>query len=146
MSLQEMDTNMLSHFVSPMHWLGFMQRIQLLGTNSSALRSSKTLTPEHLMQLTSDTRCILSQERRTSSQQKFRNANAFGPLASFAGLCHGASLSALWLPLDLVLEDVMDGYQVNATSGIEIITGKNATFILHSTYFCSCNGSIIACL
>ncbi|CAI9778891.1 unnamed protein product [Fraxinus pennsylvanica] len=32
--------------------------------------------------------------------------------------------SALWLPLDLLLEDAMDGYQVNATSAIEIVAGE----------------------
>lgn len=44
------------------------------------------------------------------------------------GLGHGASRSAPWLPLDLVLEDVMDGYQVNATSAIEILTGKDRSY------------------
>ncbi|KAK4855558.1 hypothetical protein QYF36_008483 [Acer negundo] len=107
----------------PTHWLGFIQRIQLLGANSSALKNSKNLTPEDLMQLTSDARNVLSREHKTSSQQKFHAVIAFGSLASFAGLCHGASPSALWLPLDLLLEDAMDGYQVNATSAIEIITG-----------------------
>lgn len=53
---------------------------------------------------------------------------AFGSLSSSAGLCQGASRSALWLPLDLLLEDAMDGYQVNATCGIEIITGKFRVF------------------
>ncbi|KAE8734115.1 Mediator of RNA polymerase II transcription subunit 33B [Hibiscus syriacus] len=48
---------------------------------------------------------------------------AFESLASSAGLCHGASRSDLWLPLDLVLEDAMDGYLVNTTSAVEIITG-----------------------
>ncbi|KAH0943117.1 hypothetical protein HID58_002754 [Brassica napus] len=32
-----------------------------------------------------------------------------------------------WLPLDLVFEDAMDGYQVNPTSAIEIITGLAKT-------------------
>lgn len=53
---------------------------------------------------------------------------AFGSLSSSAGLCQGVSRSALWLPLDLLLEDAMDGYQVNATCGIEIITGKFRVF------------------
>lgn len=55
---------------------------------------------------------------------------AFGSLASSAGLCHGASRSALWLPLDLVLEDAMDGYQVEATSAIERISGKELFIFL----------------
>lgn len=49
---------------------------------------------------------------------------AFEYLSSSASLCHGASHSALWIPLDLMLEDAMDGYQVSATSSIEIISGK----------------------
>lgn len=53
---------------------------------------------------------------------------AFGSLASSAGLCQGASHSALWLPLDFVLEDVMDGYQVDSTSAVERISGKGRFF------------------
>ncbi|GMY27543.1 mediator of RNA polymerase II transcription subunit 33A [Fagus crenata] len=107
----------------PTHWLDFIQRLRLLQANSSALRSSKTLTPEALLQLTSDARIVLSRECKTSSLQKFHAVMAFGSLSSSAGLCQGASRTALWLPLDLLLEDAMDGYQVNATSAIEIITG-----------------------
>ncbi|GLT81473.1 hypothetical protein SLA2020_528570 [Shorea laevis] len=102
----------------PTHWLVFIQRLQLLGPNSSTLKNSKTLTPEALLQLTSDTHIVLSQECKTSSFQKFHAV-----MASSAGLCHGASRSALWLPLDLALEDAMDGYQVNTISAIEIISG-----------------------
>lgn len=82
------------------------------------------MTPEVLVQLISDTRQVLSRECKTSCLQKFHEVMAYGPLASSAGLCHGTTRSALWLPLDLVLEDVMDGSQVNATSAIEIVIGK----------------------
>ncbi|XP_062108462.1 mediator of RNA polymerase II transcription subunit 33A [Humulus lupulus] len=105
------------------HWANFLRRLQLLGENSSALRNSKTLSPEALMQLVSDTRIVLSRECKTSSLQKFHAVMAFGSMSSSAGLCYGASRSALWLPLDLVLEDAMDGYQVEATSAVERITG-----------------------
>ena len=37
--------------------------------------------------------------------------------------CQETSHSDLWLPLDVVLEDVIDGSQVTATSAVEIITG-----------------------
>ncbi|RVW55492.1 Mediator of RNA polymerase II transcription subunit 33A [Vitis vinifera] len=107
----------------PTHWVVFLQRIQLLGANSSALRNSKVITPEALLHLTSDTRIVLSRKCKSSSLQKFHAVMAFGSLASSAGLCHGASRSALWLPLDLVLEDAMDGSLVSATSAIETITG-----------------------
>lgn len=66
----------------------------------------------------------LPRECKTNSQQKFQSVMAFEYLSSSASLCHGASHSALWIPLDLMLEDAMDGYQVSATSSIEIISGK----------------------
>ncbi|KAJ6725392.1 MEDIATOR OF RNA polymerase II TRANSCRIPTION SUBUNIT 33A [Salix purpurea] len=110
----------------PTHWIRIIQRLQLLGTHSSALRNSKILTAEDLLQLTTDSgsNIVYSRESKTSSMQKLHSVMAFGSLLSSSGLCQGASRSALWLPLDLALEDVMDGYQVNATSAIEIITGS----------------------
>lgn len=107
----------------PAHWLSFNQRLQLLGANSLALRKSRTLSPEALLQLTSDSCMVLSRECKTNSQQKFQTVMSFEYLSSSASLCHGASHSALWIPLDLVLEDAMDGYQVSATSAIETISG-----------------------
>lgn len=67
---------------------------------------------------------VLSQECKTNSLQKFHTVMAFQYLSSSSSLCHGASHSALWIPLDLVLEDAMDGYQVSATSAVEEISGK----------------------
>lgn len=97
--------------------------MQLLITNSKALRNSKMLTPEALMSLISSSHsAILPGYRRSSSQ-------ALPPIVPSRSLtqrfdpCHGFSPSALWLPLDLALEDAMDGSQVNATSAVEIITG-----------------------
>lgn len=111
-------------FIRPVHWLSFIQRLQLLGDHSLALRKSRTLSPEALLQLTSDSCMVLSRECKTNSQQKFQTVMSFEYLSSLASLCHGASHSALWIPLDLVLEDAMDGYQVSATSAIETISGK----------------------
>ncbi|GMJ01853.1 REF4-related 1 [Hibiscus trionum] len=105
------------------HWVNFIRSLRLLGANSAALKNSKAITSEALLELTSDSRIVLSRKCKTSSVQKFHAVMAFGSLASSAGLCHGASRSDLWLPLDLVLEDAMDGYLVNTTSAIEIITG-----------------------
>lgn len=82
------------------------------------------MTPELLVQLISATRKVMSRECKTSHLQEFQEVLACDPLASSAGLCHGTSRSAIWLPLDLVLEDAMDASQVNATSAIEIVTGK----------------------
>ena len=114
---------LLCCFARPTHWAVFLQRIHLLAANSSALKNSKVITSEALLQLTSDTRVVLSRKCKTSSLQKFHAVMAFGSLAS-AGLCHGASGSALWLPLDLVFEDAVDGSLVSVTSAIETITGK----------------------
>ncbi|XP_052189469.1 mediator of RNA polymerase II transcription subunit 33A isoform X2 [Diospyros lotus] len=104
-------------------WVDFVQRMQLLIENSSALKNSKIITADALLQLTSDTRKILSRECKASFAQDFHEIMASGSLVSSSGLCHGVSRSALWLPLDLALEDAMDGSQVNATSAVEIITG-----------------------
>lgn len=108
----------LAHQNLPTHWAGFIQRIEILAANSTLLKNTKVLTPEVLLQLTSDPCILLSRERKTTVPKKCHVV---------MGLGHGASRSAPWLPLDLVLEDVMDGYQVNATSAIEILTGLTKT-------------------
>ncbi|KAM1418726.1 hypothetical protein TB2_021627 [Malus domestica] len=106
----------------PVHWTSFIQRVQILGSNSLALRNSKTLTAEALINLTSDSRMVLPRDCKTTSLLKYHAVMVSRSLTS-TGLCHGASRSALWLPLDLLLEDAMDGYQVDATSAVEVITG-----------------------
>ncbi|KAJ6771031.1 MEDIATOR OF RNA polymerase II TRANSCRIPTION SUBUNIT 33A [Salix koriyanagi] len=111
----------------PTHWVGFIQRLELLGANSSALRNSKLLTAKDLLQLITDSGGSIVRESETSSLRKFHSVMDSGSLVSSSGSCQGASCSALWLPLDLALEDAMDGYQVNATSAIEIITGSIKT-------------------
>ncbi|KAI3469504.1 hypothetical protein Pfo_026167 [Paulownia fortunei] len=105
------------------HWESFIQRMQLLVENSSALRNSKYITPGVLLQLISDTHKIKSQHFQASLLQEFHPVVQSRPLINSAGLCLGTSRSALWLPLDMLLEDAMDGSQVNATSALEIITG-----------------------
>lgn len=113
----------------PPHWVGFIQRLRLLAANSVVLRSLKHITPEALLQLTSDNRNVLTREGKTVSQQEFHAVTASGSLISSAGQCHGASQSALWLTIDLFLEDSMDGSQVTATSAVEMLTGANRLFI-----------------
>ncbi|GFZ19463.1 reduced epidermal fluorescence 4 [Actinidia rufa] len=105
------------------HWLCFIQHLRLLTEQSSALRSSKDITPEALLQLTSDTREVLSRKCKTSSQKQFHAVMASGSLASSASQCHGTSRSALWLPFDLFLEDAMDGSKVTAMSAVEVLMG-----------------------
>ncbi|XAR58520.1 hypothetical protein NMG60_11013948 [Bertholletia excelsa] len=103
------------------HWNCFIQHMQLLAASSSALRSSKNIAPEDLLQLTSDKRTELSQVWNTSSPKQFLAVMA-GSLVSSAGRCHGTSHSALWLPFDLFLEDTLDPSRVTATSAIETLT------------------------
>ncbi|KAA8543204.1 hypothetical protein F0562_021301 [Nyssa sinensis] len=107
----------------PSHWGCFIQHLRILAASSSALRNSKNITPDALLQLTSDTRRVLSRDCKTSPQQAFHAVMASGSLISSAGQCHGTSCSALWLPIDLFLEDTLDGSQVVATSAIETLTG-----------------------
>lgn len=116
------------HFIRPTHWRGFTQHIQILVVKSSALRNSKVMTPKILVQLISETLQVMSPQCKTRCMQKFDEVMSYGPLASSAGLCHGTTRSAVWLPLDLVLEDAMDGSQVNATSAIEIVIGKASLY------------------
>lgn len=123
----------MHYYLSPLrpaHWGCFIQCLRLLAANSLALRSSKKITPEAMLQLTSDTRRLLSRECKTSSLQQFHAVMASGSLISSAGQCHGASHSALWLPIDLFLEDTMDGSQVVATSAAETLTGA-----IHLVYY-----------
>ncbi|KAK4418241.1 Mediator of RNA polymerase II transcription subunitA [Sesamum alatum] len=104
----------------PTQWECFIQHLRLLAANSSSLRNSKNISPEALLQLTSNTRQVLSRECKTNSQQQFHAVTARSPMSS-AGQCHVRS--ALWLPIDLYLEDVIDGSQVRATGAAETIAG-----------------------
>lgn len=115
--------NIQCHFVRSTHWEDFTQCLQLLAANSSALRDTKVITPEELLQLTSYTHMV-SRECKLKSMKKFHDSVAIGPLASSAVLCSGASHSSLWLPLDLVFEDAVDSTEINGRSAIETITSK----------------------
>ncbi|XP_048336798.2 mediator of RNA polymerase II transcription subunit 33B isoform X1 [Ziziphus jujuba] len=105
----------------PSHWLGFTQHLQLLAVNSSVIRSSKHITPDSLLQLTSETRRVMSRACKTISQKDFHAVLCTGTLVSSPCQSHGISNSSLWLPIDLFLEDVMDGSQVAATSAVETL-------------------------
>lgn len=107
----------------PAHWGSFMNYLKLLVGNSTALRNSKEITPEALLQLTSDNSALLSKECKTISLQQFHALMASGSLISSAGQSYGASRSAIWLPLDFFLEDTMDGFVVATTSAAETLTG-----------------------
>ncbi|XP_021279596.1 mediator of RNA polymerase II transcription subunit 33B [Herrania umbratica] len=107
----------------PSHWGAFIQQLSILAAQSVALRNSKHVTPDALLQLTSDTRKVLSRECKIISQEEFHAIIGSGSLTSSSGQCHGTSPSAHWLPIDLFLEDAMDGSQVAATGAVERLTG-----------------------
>lgn len=106
------------------HWGAFVEQIQLLLANSSALINSQITTAQNLLKLTSESHIVPSKKRKLSSLQYLSEVITCGPtFPSSLGFCHGASRSTLWLPLDLALEDAMDGSIVNINSSVEIISG-----------------------
>lgn len=106
----------------PAHWGSFIHHLRLLVGNSTALRNSKDITPEALMQLTSDNCVQPSGECKKISLQQFHAVMASGSLISSSGQSYGASHLAIWLPIDLFLEDAMDGFVVATTSAAETLT------------------------
>ncbi|XP_069155121.1 mediator of RNA polymerase II transcription subunit 33A-like isoform X2 [Solanum lycopersicum] len=107
----------------PTHWDSFMQHLHLLVSNSSALRNSKKISLETLVLLISKNRGVLSRECKTSSRKFLHAVMASGSFALSASRCDDASTSVLWLPIDLFLEDTMDGSKVAATSAADTLTG-----------------------
>lgn len=75
-------------------------------------------------------RRIVSHEYNTKSKLESNVVIPAGSQISFAGQTYGSSWSSLWLPIDLILEDALDGGQAAAFSAIEIITGMNICFFL----------------
>ncbi|GAB2233109.1 hypothetical protein Droror1_Dr00002324 [Drosera rotundifolia] len=106
----------------PSDWAFFIQGLQLLALKSSSIRNSKFITPETLIQLTLDTSKVLPRECKTSLRQEFHAIMASGSLIPSVRQSHGASRSALWVPIDLFLEDAMDGLIVTAASAVDTLT------------------------
>ncbi|KAI3668203.1 hypothetical protein L6452_43280 [Arctium lappa] len=107
----------------PIHWRSFIYNLRLLAADSISLRNSKDITPEALLQLTSDSCVLLSRECKSISLQQFHALMASGSLVSSTGPSHGASRSTIWLPIDLFLEDTMVGSVVATTSAAETLAG-----------------------
>ncbi|TYI13386.1 hypothetical protein ES332_A08G055700v1 [Gossypium tomentosum] len=107
----------------PSHWEAFIQQLRVLAAKSVELRNSKHITPENLLQLTSDTHNVLSRECKRISQQALHAVMGDGSLTSPSGQWHGTSPSALWLPIDMFLEDAMAGPQVAASGAIDRLAG-----------------------
>ncbi|VAH45822.1 unnamed protein product [Triticum turgidum subsp. durum] len=61
-------------------------------------------------------------ENKHSLHKKFHPMVASNPLSSPNGHCLGGSYSALWTPIDMYLEDCLDG-SIAATNSIEILSG-----------------------
>ncbi|XP_042015878.1 mediator of RNA polymerase II transcription subunit 33A-like isoform X2 [Salvia splendens] len=110
------------NYHKPVHWECFIDHLRLLAAKSGSLRNSKNISPEALLQLTSAARQVLSPKCKTNSQKQLHAVTAISPMSS-ASQCLATVRSELWLPIDLYLEDTMDGSQVRATSAVEALTG-----------------------
>ncbi|XP_072996875.1 mediator of RNA polymerase II transcription subunit 33A-like isoform X2 [Typha latifolia] len=104
----------------PSQWGAFTNRLRLLATNSSALGSS--IIPVEVLQQLIDNCNKLGGECKANRHREFYNNVASGSLTLPGLYCPGSSRSALWIPIDLYLEDCIDG-SVAATSSIEILSG-----------------------
>ncbi|WOK91947.1 mediator of RNA polymerase II transcription subunit 33A-like isoform X1 [Canna indica] len=104
----------------PSYWGAFTHRIHLLATHSPSLRNSKISTDklqQFILEIGKfDTEC------KPNHHQKLCALFAAGSLTSFGGHCHELNSSALWVPIDLYLEDCLDG-SVAATNSIEVLSG-----------------------
>jgi len=119
---------MLVQYFRPSQWRVFAQCLHVLVENSSALQNS-TISPEALLQLVSDDCSVLCRESNSDQNRGMHAITSSGLLISPGGHCHGFN-SALWIPLDLYLEDCIDG-SVAATSAIELLSGNN--IFMHKT-------------
>ena len=103
------------------HWGAFTNRLHLLATNSSTLQNSAiSLEPfQHL--IVGDGNAY--GETKHNMRKRFHLTVASNPLSSPNGRCLGANYSSLWIPIDMYLEDCLDG-SIAATNSIEILSGN----------------------
>lgn len=73
--------------------------------------------------MASDTTNHLHWQSKKSLQHQFHAVMAPGYFVPSSFQCHGASNSSLWLPVDLFLEDAMEGIVATPTCAIETLTG-----------------------
>ncbi|XP_062187025.1 mediator of RNA polymerase II transcription subunit 33A-like isoform X1 [Phragmites australis] len=102
------------------HWGAFTNRLHLLVTNSSTLQNS-VISLEPFQQLILGD-CNVYGESKHNMRKRFHPIVASNPHSSPIGRCLGASYSALWIPIDMYLEDCLDG-SIAATNSIEILSG-----------------------
>ncbi|XP_057535996.1 mediator of RNA polymerase II transcription subunit 33A-like isoform X2 [Amaranthus tricolor] len=112
----------LVHQNMPLLWNDFYQHLQLLVSKSSALRCSKETTLELFAQLISAA-CKHQWQSKTSLQNQFHAVVSPGCFVPSSVQCHDASYSSMWLPIDLFLEDAMEGIVVSPTCAIDSLTG-----------------------
>ena len=62
-------------------------------------------------------------DNKHNLRNQFHPMVASNPLSSPNGRCLGGSYSALWIPIDMYLEDCLDG-SIAATNSIEILSGN----------------------
>ncbi|KAG4914384.1 hypothetical protein JHK87_051941 [Glycine soja] len=108
----------------PAHWGPFLHQLQQLAANSTVLRSLKHVTPESLLPLdfnstTGNGIKLLSSDWKTTPTLELNAVMA----DSCAVQSRHDSWSLLWLPIDLILEDAMDGNHVAEASAVEALTG-----------------------
>ncbi|MED6164133.1 hypothetical protein PIB30_086775, partial [Stylosanthes scabra] len=113
----------LVHRNMPNHWAAFVQQLQRLAANSLVLRNMKHVTPESL--LPSDLKSnkgfkLLSPEWKTTCKLEL---NAVMAAAGGSVQSCNDTWSLLWLPIDLILEDAMDGDNVAETSFVLVLSG-----------------------
>ncbi|XP_042417773.1 mediator of RNA polymerase II transcription subunit 33A-like isoform X1 [Zingiber officinale] len=104
----------------PSHWDAFTHHLNLLATSSSALRNS-TVSPEKLQFFIIDT-SRFGREGKSRHCQAVSTVVSSGSLTSSGGHGPGYSNCSLWIPIDLYLEDCLDG-SVAATDAIEVLSG-----------------------
>ncbi|KAL3644851.1 hypothetical protein CASFOL_010031 [Castilleja foliolosa] len=102
-----------------MQWDCFIQHLRLLTAKSESLRNSKNISPEAILQLTSNTREVLSRASKMSIIGTTHIPSA--------GICNGTFRAALWLPIDLYLEDAMDGSQIGIAGLVKSLQALNQT-------------------
>ncbi|KAJ1288615.1 hypothetical protein BS78_02G101500 [Paspalum vaginatum] len=102
------------------HWGAFTNQLHLLATNSSILQNSAICLEPFQQLVLGD--CNVYGETKHNMRKRFHPIVASNPLSSPYGRCLGASYSALWIPIDMYLEDCLD-HSIAATNSIEILSG-----------------------
>ena len=110
-------------FCRPSYWGLFNHQMQLIASKTSILKNLKHITADTLFSLIENIHRVVS--CNTKSKLESNVVIPAGSQIAFGGQCEGSNWSSLWLPIDLILEDALDGGHVAALSAIEIITGMN---------------------